>query len=376
MKRLLQEARQCTLVLTRRRFLWWSSALAGTALVSPILAACGGKSPSQALTGTGTANMGGQGPASTSSPGGNAPKVGGTWTIAITEDPDTLDPQKIAAAVTGTIFEYLGQTLVTKDFDKKIVPSLAKQFSVSQDGLKWTFVIKERIKFHDGSPLDAAAVKASMERALAPETKSPIAGSLLGPVSAIDADELTLTITLKEPFVIFLDNMSDPRSAPIQAAVAQSQGDQFGRHPISVGPWKIVEWQSGAKITLERFAEYAWPPDYLHQGPAYINQLVFRVMPEAASAMAAFESGEVDQVGINPPDVERIQSSGKYDEVKFLRNGVGLFLEFNVTKPPFDDLTVRRAMNYAIDKNQVLQVALQGLGVPAYGPLPPSIWGY
>jgi peptide/nickel transport system substrate-binding protein len=301
----------------------------------------------------------------------------GEWVIAITEEPDTLDPQKTAAAVTGGIYRYLGDSLVAKDFERKIVPGLAKSWKVSDDGLTWSFDLKDGIKLHDGTPLDAAALKASFERALSPELKSPIAGSLLGPVDSMTASGQSLQVKLKKPFAIFLDNMADPRIAPVSVAAAQKAGDQFGRQPVSSGPWKFAEWQAGTRISLERNPDYAWAPPYAHAGPPNISKLTFRVLPEPATATAAFEAGEVDQLGsINPPDVRRLQDTGKYDIQKFLRLGVGLFMEFNVTKPPFDDVNVRKALNYAINKDDVMQTALDGLGELAYGPLPPSIWGY
>lgn len=366
--------------ITRRRLLRWLGAAAGTAATLGVLAACGRSGGADTPSDSpGSSDDSGSDAASTPSStndGASEPKVGGQWTIAISEDPDTLDPQKTAAAATGGIFRYVGDTLVTRDFDKNIVPSLATKYEVSDDGLVWTFEIREGVMFHDGTPADAAAIKASFERALAPETASPIASGLLGPVDTISVEGSTLRVTLKEPFAIFLDNMTDPRSAPISVAAAEQAGDQFGRKPIATGPWKVAEWQSGTQIVLERNPDYAWGPAFLHDGAAYIDRLVYRIMPEPATAMTAFEAGEVDQVSINPPDVERIESSGKYQIVKFLRNGVGLFMEFNVTKSPFDDITVRQAMNYAINKEDVLQTGLDGLGEIAYGPLPPSIWGY
>jgi len=304
------------------------------------------------------------------------PQASGEWTIAIAEDPDTLDPQKTAAAVTGTVYRYLGDSLVSKDLDGKIAPGLAKSWNVAADGLTWTFELKDGIKLHDATPLDATAVKASFERALSPDTKSPIAASLLGPVETITAAGQTLTVKLKTPFAIFLDNMSDPRIAAVSVAAVNKAGDQFGRQPVSTGPWKLSEWQAGTRIVLQRNPDYAWGPPYVHAGPAYIDKLNFRVLPEPATATAAFEAGEVDQLTITPSDVKRLQTTDKYDIQKFLRLGVGLFMEFNVTKPPFDDLNVRRAMNYAINKDDVMQTGIDGLGELAYGPLPSSIWGY
>jgi peptide/nickel transport system substrate-binding protein len=141
--------------------------------------------------------------------------------VAITEDPDTLDPQKTAAAVTGGIYHYLGDSRVARDFDRKIVPGLARSWNLSDDGLTWSFELKDGIKLHDGTPLDAAALRASFERALNPELKSPIAGSLLGPVDSISSSGQSLQVKLQKPFAIFLDNMADPRTAPVSMAAAE-----------------------------------------------------------------------------------------------------------------------------------------------------------
>ena len=306
-----------------------------------------------------------------------AQEVGGTLTFALTEEPDTLDPQKTSTAVTGNILRYLGDTLITKDLEGAYAPALAQSWEASEDGLTWTFKLKEGITFHDGTPLDAAAVKASLERAVAPETASPIAGSLFEPVSDIRVvDPSTLSITLKEPFSPFLDNLADPRAAIISASAAQSAGDQFGRAPVLTGPWKVSEWRSGDRITLSRNPDYAWGPDYTHAGAPYIETLVFRIIPESATQVSAFEAGEVSVLTVPPTDVERFQQDARFEMLDFLRKGVGLFMEFNVQQAPFDDIKVRTAMNYAIDKDIIIQVALRGLGIPAYGVLPPSIWGY
>lgn len=376
--------------LSRREFIRWST----LAVPMGVLAACQAPGPAAAPTvppptqppaGAPAATAAAPASAASTTVPTAAPAVkptaaaaagSGEWVIAIAEDPDTLDPQKTAAAVTGGVYRYLGDSLVAKDFDRKIVPGLAKSWKVSDDGLNWTFEIKDGVKLHDGTPLDAAALKASFERALSPELKSPIAGSLLGPVDTITATGQSLQIKLKQSFSVFLDNMTDSRIAAVSVAAAQKSGDQFGRQPVSTGPWRFSEWQAGTHITLERNPDYAWAPPYAHAGAPNINKLTFRVLPEPATATAAFEAGEVDQLTISPTDVKRLQESGKYDIQKFLRLGVGLFMEFNVTRPPFDDINVRKAMNYAINKDDVMQTALDGLGELAYGPLPPSIWGY
>ncbi len=305
------------------------------------------------------------------------PRPGGEIVLASTEEPDTLDPQRTSTAVTGLLMRYLGDTLVAKDLAGQYTPALARSWSVSRDGLVWTFQPREGVRFHDGAPLTAAAVKASIDRALAPETKSPIAGALFGPVSLVQAvGDRTVVIRLKEPFAPFLDNLTDPRAMVIDAQAAQQLREQFGRKPVGTGPFRFQEWRSADRIVFARNPEYRWAPAYAHAGPPYVERLVVRIMPESAAQVAAFERGELSVLSVPPPDVKRLQAAGKYTFFSFLRKGVGLFLEFNVTREPFTDLRVRRALNHAIEKQSILQIALEGLGEVAYGPLPPSIWGY
>src|SRR5215470_1382390 len=239
------------LAFSRRRFLRWSS----YAVSIGLLAACQAPAAPTAPTTPSPTQPPAGAPAATTGPTSPAQPMqaataatssqvrGGEWVVAITEDPDTLDPQKTAAAVTGAIYRYLGDSIVARDFDRKVVPGLAKSWSVSDDGLTWSFDLKDGVKLHDGTPLDAAALKASFERALSPDLKSPIAGSLLGPVDSMTANGQSLQIKLKQPFAIFLDNMADPRIAPISVVAAQRSGDQFGRQPVSSGPWRFYQWQ-------------------------------------------------------------------------------------------------------------------------------------
>ncbi len=305
------------------------------------------------------------------------PKVGGTWTIAITEEPDTLDPQKTGAAVAAAIFQLVGEPLLAHDFSNRVVPALAQSWTVSRDGLVWTFTLKAGAAFHDGTPVTAQAVAASIERALAPETKSPVAKAQLGPVARVEAlDARTLRLTLTQPFAPLLNNLTDSRLSPVSVQAASSAGAGFGRAPVSEGPYTVKEWASGHHITLARNPAFAWGPPYMHHGPAYIEQVTYRIIPDSATQVAAFESGEVSQIGIPPHDVARLVAARQYQIFKFLRKGVGLFLEFNVTREPWSDIRLRRAMNYAINKDVLVKVALEGQGEPAYGPLPPSIWGY
>ncbi|MDR7545162.1 MAG: ABC transporter substrate-binding protein [Armatimonadota bacterium] len=308
------------------------------------------------------------------------PRPGGELVLVSTEEPDTLDAQKTSAALTGHIMRFLGDTLITKDLRGNYTAALARAWTVSRDGLTWTFQLKDGVKFHDGTPMNAQAVEFTVKRALAPETKSPIAAALFGPVASVAApDARTVVIRLKEPFSPFLDNLTDPRAMIVSPQAVQQLGDRFGRSPVGTGPFRFQEWRSADRIILARNPDYQWGPAHVHAGPPYLERVVIRIMPESAAQVAAFERGEIHvfwPAAAPPTDVRRLQATNKYQFFSFLRKGVGLFMEFNVTREPFNDLRVRRALNHAIEKKSILQIALEGLGEVAHGPLPPSIWGY
>lgn len=311
-------------------------------------------------------------------PAALAQSVGGSVVFAEDEEPDTLDPHKTSTALAGRILRYAGDTLLTKDLSGAYADGLAESWEASDDGLTWTFTLKEGVQFHDGSPMTAEDVRASIERAIDPETQSPIAGGLFEPVETIEVlDDRTLSLTLDRPFSPFLDNLTDPRGSIVNVEAAEEMGDDFGRAPVLTGPWQVESWASGDRITLTRNPDYAWGPSYTGGGAPYLEEVGFRIIPESATQVAAFEAGEVQAIPTFPPtDVERFQDDDAYAMESFLRKGVGLFMEFNTQAEPFTDRTVRTAMNHAIDPSVIVQVALEGLGEVAHGVLPPSIWGY
>lgn len=305
------------------------------------------------------------------------PQDGGEWIIGITELPDTLDPHKTGAAVTSTILRNCGDTLIAKSFDGEYVPYLAKDWTISDDGLVWTFHLRDDVVFQDGTPLDAEAVKFSFDRILDPETAAVTAGGNVGPMASTAApDAYTFEFTLEEPFAPLLDNLTSPTLSIVSPTAVQEMGDEFGRTPVLSGAYIVDEYRTGDRVVLKRNPDYAWAPEFLHQnGPAYIDSIVFQSIIEEAARVAAFEVGETQQTTLPAVDVERISSSGDSWIVRYLRLGM-VFLEFNVTKSPFDDIQVRKAFNHAVDKEQVMNAAVEQYGQTAHGFLSPSMFGY
>ncbi len=306
-----------------------------------------------------------------------SPNEGGEWVIGISELPDTLDPHKTGAAITSTILSYAGDPLIAKNFDGEYVGGAATNWEISEDGLTWTFQLRDDITFHDGTPLNAEAVKFNFDRILDPATSSITAAAFLGPMESTAAlDEYTFEFVLSEPFAPLLEYLTAAVLSIASPAAIESMGEEFGRAPVLSGPWMVDEWRTGDRVVLTRNPDYAWAPEFLHQdGPAYIETLVFQSVIEEASRIAAFEVGEINQTTIPSTDIERITSADNSWIVNYLRQGE-VFLEFNVTAEPFTDVAVRRALNHAVDKEAVLAAAVENYGLVAHGFLPPSIFGY
>jgi peptide/nickel transport system substrate-binding protein len=195
-------------------------------------------------------------------------------------------------------------------------------------------------------------------------------------VSSITATgKYTFTIKLSKPYAFLLYQLTDANFIPLSPTALKAEGAGFGRKPVSTGAWEVQQWQTGSQIVLVRNPNYRWGPSFVQPGPARIDKLVFRILLDPAAATAALQSGEVDELLLPTASVSRILASGQYSVQKYLSAGVS-FLEFNVTQAPFNDLKVRQALNYAINKQAVIQVVLNGFGVPISGVLSPVMYGY
>ena len=305
-------------------------------------------------------------------------EVGGELIVGIVELPDTLDPHKTGAAVTTSVLRNCSDPLIAKDFDGNYLPGLATSWNISEDGMTWAFTIRDGVTFQDGTPVTAEAVKASFDRILDPETIAVTAGGLLPPgVTTELVDDTTFQFVLAEPFAPFLENLTSSLLGPVNVAAAEAAGDDFGQAPVMTGAWYVDEWRAGDRIILKRNPDYAWAPEFLHQEPAgaFIETITFRSILEEASRVASFEAGEIHQTGIPAVDVARLAENPDFNVVNYKRKGV-VFIEFNITKAPFDDVLVRRALNFAVDRADVLDAGIEGLGEVASGFLSPTIFGY
>lgn len=316
-------------------------------------------------------------PADASAPAGE-PKVGGKVVTISRQDFATLDAAKTNS--TGGVLELIGASLVAKHPQTgDYVPYLAKSWTVSEDGLTWDFTLREDIKFHDGTPLTAEDFAWTFNRDINPETASPFAGGMLGPVKEITAPEkYVLRIVLTEPFFPLLDGLADSGFLqPLPRAAVEKDPDGFGRHPVGVGPFMLTEWKTGEKIVLERNPDFVWGPEYTHGGPAYIQTIEIRIIPEYTTVMSALKAGDVQYTSnVLAKDLQSLKDTNEFEIKESLKQGYSPYMTFNLEKDPFKDINIRQAMNYAVNREALIKVVMNGEAIPAYGPITPSMTGY
>lgn len=297
------------------------------------------------------------------SPGPITPAIrqGGSLTVAIAADVDGLDPHKTVAAATFQITRNLYDTLVQVDPQSRLQPDLATSWETSADGLRWTFHLRDDVVFHNGRKMTAADVKYSFERILNPETASPRAKDYQI-ISTIETpDDRTVVFTLAQPQAAFLSNLAYGWTA----IVPQEAADTLRDHPVGSGPFQFVEWVPDSHVKLRRFDRY-----FIADVP-YLDEINFRVISDPAARLISLKTGEVDVV----PEVPAEEITGLKEEpgIKLIQepfNGI-MLLAINNARLPFDDLRVRQALNYAIDKRAVIEGAQWGTGVPIGSHMPP-----
>jgi peptide/nickel transport system substrate-binding protein len=249
---------------------------------------------------------------------------------------------------------------------------LATSWSRSKDGLIWIFKLRKGVKFHDGTPFNAKAVKFSVERQLPPKATNdmPYASFTFGPVKKVDVvDKYTVKFTLKEPYAPFLANLAMCMAAPIVSpAAVKKYGADFIQHPVGTGAYKFVKWDKDQQIVLERNKNY-WGKRPVAE------KVVFKTTKENAVRASELMTGAVDIIdGVDPNDVKKLESSG----MKVLKlPGMNInYMGFMCHRKPFSDVRLRRAVSMAINRAQLTKYLYHGLAKTAKGPLPSFIPGY
>lgn len=301
-------------------------------------------------------------------PGPAGPVRGGTLTIARPVDAVSLDPHFETTAPGAWIYQLILEPLVTMGPDMKVQARLATGWrAVSPTRIRFT--LRRDVKFHDGTPFNAAAVKFTFDRAFDARTPGRWA-SLAGPIKGAEVvDDFTVDLVTNEPYAPLLFTAAMVYAGIVSPTAVQRMGADFSRRPVGTGPFKFEEWRTNDRITVTRNDDY-WGQK------AYLDRMVFRVIPEESARMIALRTGEVDMVLIPAP--AQLPAIGR-DPSFTVAQATGLrvvFIGMNITRPPLSDVRVRRALMMAANRKAILENILEGAAGPADGILAPGVFGY
>jgi len=225
---------------------------------------------------------------------------GGEITYGLTLIVSGVDPHSGSSSELGIFLTSVYDPLVWRDQEGKFYPGLAKSWEISDDGLTYTFHLRDDVTFHDGEPFNAAAVKASFERIVDPELKSRKAVYMMGSYKETEiVDDYTVKIHFETPYAPFLDSVSQVYLAMASPKAMEEWGiDGYREHQVGTGPFMVEEYVPKDHIVLVKNPDYNWAPEIMrHQGPAYLDKITFRFYPDAATRAPALEAGEAQIMG-------------------------------------------------------------------------------
>ncbi len=351
--------------------------LAVLVLVMAVAIACAPAAPAPATQPT--AAPAAEQPAAPAAPAEQpaGPVKGGTIVVGLQAEPTTLDSQQISdynshRAAYG-IYDML---LRFEDEGTNVEPGLAERWEISDDGLEYTLYLRQGVKFHDGTDFNADAVKFNIDRQIDVDHPFHNTGQFAyaeftwGMVDRVEVvDPYTVKFVLKDKFAPFLNHLAMHPAAMASPAAVEKYGMDFSINPVGTGPFKFVRWTPGVEVVLEK------NPDYW-RGEPLLDQIIYRPIIEDQSRLTELESGGVNfMVNVPPDDLARIKGDSQYTVVE--QAGMHTWwVAFNHAKEPFNNKLVRQAMNYAINKQAIVDNILKGTGQLAVSPLPPVVWSY
>lgn len=305
-------------------------------------------------------------------------KKGGTFVLGLVAEPTSLDPAQLTDINSMRILSSIYDTLVQfgdNGFDLK--PGLATKWTVSPDGLTYTFTLRTGVKFHDGTAFNAAAVKFNFDRMLDPKNEYastgpfPFGGFYYGSIKETKVvDDSTVQFILSQPYSPLLNSLTLNQGRIVSPDAVKKYGKDFAQHPVGTGPFVFSEWQHGVRVVVTRNDSY-W------DGAPLLDKIVFRPIPDEQTRYTELKSGNADAIVDVPPDnVAQVKSDSKFTYIE--QPGPHIWwVSLNMQKPPFNKLEARQAMMYAINRDAIAKDILKGTGTVANGPIPPSIkWAY
>jgi peptide/nickel transport system substrate-binding protein len=299
--------------------------------------------------------------------------------VGFTQDALTLDPANHRNRETQTVIRNIHDGLLTRDPAMRIVPEIAESWRAI-DAKTYEFRIRSGVTFHSGDRLTAEDIAFTFNRLAKPNAmggQTSPRQSLLGPLEdTVAVDERTVRMVLREPWPIL------GAMLPFQEVVNRRHVERVGQEgmqtrPDGTGPYRLAEWRRGEAIIMERFAGYyGGATDIPGAGPAQVDRVIFRVIPENSARVAALLAGEVDIINELPPSAMRQVEASASAQVAKVNGTRTFFVAMNNAKAPFTDVRVRRALNHALDKSAIISRILANTATPLRGVMSPDAFGF
>lgn len=307
----------------------------------------------------------------------------GNLRIAMGAEPPSLDVH-VTSSATGYIHGLLNATLVARDpYTGEFVPYLAESWEVLDDGLAIQFNLRDDIYFHDGTHMTAEDVKVTFERMVDPEQAAPAAANAGTITHVTVVDEYTAIVHYEEPFAPALLNFTNAYFGILSSAAIESMGDAFSQNPVGAGPFRLSQVVPGDRVVMERYEDFAWaPPFYENQGPALLDSVTVMFIPDDATQLLLLQTNGLDLAGAPPRDVLRLIESGDVGEgadlqsYSYVNPGVTYLGLTMCCDRVTNEHALRQAIAHAVNRDEIVETALEGLGMPLTGLYSPATWGY
>ncbi len=311
-------------------------------------------------------------PASVPTQGITVPAFGDTFIEASIGEPSNLLPVLSSDSASSEINGLVYSGLIRYNRDLRLEGELAESWEVSDDGLIMTFHLRHGVVWHDGAPFTSADVLFTYQMYIDPQVPTSYAEDFRQVADLQTPDPWTVRVTYKQPYAPALESWGTPIHPRHLLEGVDVTKSPLSRMPIGTGPYRFIEWQSGEKLVLEANSDY-------YEGAPYIRRVVYRIIPDSTTQFLELLSGGLDFMGLTPlqyskrTDTPAFQRSfNKYRYLSFSYS----YLGYNLRKPLFQDQRLRQAISYAINKQEIVDGVLLGMGQVATGPYKPDTWVY
>ncbi len=283
-------------------------------------------------------------------------------TVGLSQNPETLDPGATGLIGAVKVDAQIFDTLIHRfQGSKDWTPGLATDMTISPDATEYTFPLRTDVTFHDGTPFNAQAVKATFDHITDPATHSLSALSGLGPYKETQVvDDATVKIVFSSPYPAFATQVAEPTLGISSPTALQKYGTDYGQHPVGTGPFVFQSFTSDSEVKLTRNPDYTWGPREYGDGPPAVENLTFRILSDPSAQTNALSTGEIRLAdGMSTQDIAGAESSGKKVTANPI-SGMPYGYLLNTTKAPTDDLAVRQAVIHAVDRKNIVDSLFDG----------------